>query len=345
LARGSREGLGTEQRVRRGVLRTLTHSIVLLTSLAVIGGWFSTGFYKLELGEAAVILRWGRMNRIETREGLNWHWPEPLEYETAVNVSGLRSEEFGMARKGGSPDGDATTDVDGFLNFIQTADSNIVNASFELQYTVDDPYAFVFGMAEPRLILHDATQAAVREVIGRKSVDEVLFRNRREIESEARKILERTLAEYFRQQGQNSAFSIDRLNLQTVHPPEQVRAAFEDVVSAQQDEERSISRARGDARVILEQAQAQATELIQSSEAYREVKVLESKGEATRFDALLAEYRRAPEVTRERLYLETMEQIMPGVEKLIVQPETVSVLPWLPGRAPAAQPAAPEAGR
>ena len=345
MARGEEEDLGTEQRVRRSVLRVLTNSLVLGASLAVIAGWLSTGFYKLELGEAAVILRWGKMNRIETREGLNWHWPEPLEYETAVNVSGLRSEEFGMPRKGaGAQAAGAAADEVAFVNFIQTADSNIVNASFELQYTVDEPYAFVFGMAEPELILHDATQSAVREVIGRKSVDEVLFRNRREIEAEARRILERTLERYFAAQGQRSAFSIDRFNLQTVHPPQQVRAAFEDVVAAQQDAERSISRARGDAQEILEHARAQASELKESSEAYREAKAIEARGEGARFEALLAEYRRAPEVTRRRLYIETMEQVLPRVEKMIVEPDTVRLLPWLPGTRGGA-PTPPEGSR
>ncbi len=330
--RGARDA-ETDQRIRRGVGRTLGSWLLGIVSFAVICGWLSTGFYYLELGEAAIILQLGKYNRTEHREGWNWHWPEPLEYETSVNTEGLRTEEFGMSH--GKPpaideDGRPAGGEGSFANFIQTADSNIVSVSFELQYTVENPYSFVYGMAQPKQILRESTQAAVREVIGRKAVDEVLFRNRHEIEVDAQRIVEETLNSYFEPDGRHSPFAIDKINLQTVHPPAQVRAAFEDVVAAQQDETRAVSVARGDTREILERSEAQAAELREGSEAYRESKILESKGRATRFEALLAEYRRAPDVMRRRLYLETMEEILPEVEKLIVEPDTVNLLPLLP---------------
>jgi membrane protease subunit HflK len=330
LASGD-EKLDTDQKIRRGVLRTLSNGMLVLICLAVIGGWASTGFYYLQLGESAVILRVGEYHRTVTREGWLWHWPEPLEYETVINTEGVRTQVFGSKDSESTQrhheEGDSLTDE--FVNFIQTADSNIVNVSYEIQYTILDAFSYRYGMAEPEEILFEVTESSVRQIIGGKSVDEVLYRNRYEIEVEAQRLLEQTLASYFSREGREPPFSIDKLNLQTVQPPAAVRPAFEDVVAAQQDENRSLLLATGDSREIIERSHAEAAELHERSAAYRETKVLESRGEAARFTALLAEYQRAPEVTRERLYLEAMEDVLPNVEKMVVDPNTASVVPLL----------------
>lgn len=318
--------LDTDQKIRRGVLRTLTNGTLLLLALAVIGGWISTGVYKLELGEEAVIFRLGKHHRTVKREGLNWHLPEPIEYHTPVNTRGLRTEVFGMLGDALQHEGEGA----GRGLFIQTADKNIVAATFELQYTLEDAYSYRFGMVDPRAVLHEATQASVRKVIGGMLVDDVLLKRRGEVQIAARENLDATLADYFAKSTQTSAFRIEKINLLTVHPPDEVRNAFKEVEAARQDEERSVSKAQGDEQEILERARAEAAELRERSEAYKEAKVLESEGEAKRFEALLAEYRRAPEVTRRRLYLETMETVMPRVEKMIVEPDTVSVMPLMP---------------
>ena len=339
MARSEDEQLDTDQRIRRGSVRTLGNVVLALISVAVIGGWISTGVYSLELGEEAIILRLGEHHRTVVREGLNWHWPEPLEYDTRVNTRGLRTETFGIRKSDAPPaEGEAP---EGKL--IQTADRNIVSVSFELQYTIDDPYSYVYGLAHPRRTLYEATQAALREVIGGRNIDAVLFQRRHEIELQAQTILEETLQSYIAQRGGGQpAFEIDKLNLQTVHPPGEVRAAFEDVVAAQQDEIRSVSQATGDSREIIERAGAEAAELRERSLAYKESLILESSGDAQRFEALLAEYLQAPEVTRRRLYLETMEEILPAVDKMIVEPDAVNVMPFM-RMAPPAVSAAPGA--
>jgi membrane protease subunit HflK len=314
LAPGDGENRSTDEKIRRGVLRSLVNGLLTIVSLAIILGWLSTGLFRLELGEEAIILRLGAHHRTVSREGWNWHWPEPLEYDRPVNTQGLRTEEFGIPKDRAAIVDPESGDLGDEGTFIQTTDGNIVNVSFELQYTVQDAYSFVYGMAQPRDILYEATQAAVREVIGGKAVDEVLFRRRHDIEVQAQSILEETVIGYAEIDNGRNAFEIDKINLQTVHPPGQVRAAFEDVVAAQQDEVRSVSRATGDAREILERARARVSELREGSEGYKLAKVLESRGEAQRFVTLLAEYRRAPEVTRRRLYLETMEIVMPQIE-------------------------------
>ena len=292
----------------------------MLLALGVIAGWTSTGLYKLQLGEEAVILRLGEHQRSVTREGWNWHWPEPLEYDKPVNPQRQRTHLFGAETL--SEEGDVNRGI-----FIQTADKNIVSASFELQYRVGDPYEFTYGMVEPSLILFDATQAAVRKVIGAMDIDEVLIKKKNEIESQAEKMLRQTMEEYFGSDEGAQPFVIEKINLQEVNPPKSVLEAFAEVAAAQQDEERFVNQARGERAEIIEGARAKSAELRERSEAYRDTRILEAKGQSGRFTALLAEYQRAPRVTRERLYLETMEEILPGVEKIVVEPGLVEVLP------------------
>lgn len=298
-------------------------------------GWVSQGVYRLELGESAVILRLGRLDRIQSVEGLQFHWPPPLEYHEIVNTSGLRTESFGAnptlstpGRPADAEDREIAMQIK--RDAIQTADSNIVNVDYELQYEVDDAFAFAFGMADAASILHDATEAAVREVIGKRTIDAVLSQDRGEIERDASELLEELLGSYFEDVGLRPAFEIAAINLQKPQAPEPVREAFADVVSAGQDEKRALSEAEGDAREIIERAAAEAAEIREAAEAYRQARIIEARGESARFESLLVEYLGAPEVTRRRLYLETLEEILPGVEKLVVEPNTVNMLPMLP---------------
>ena len=289
---------GSKKNVRKSITRRLLRIFLVLLALGVIAGWTSTGLYKLQLGEEAVILRLGEHQRSVTREGWNWHWPEPLEYDKPVNTQRQRTHLFGAETS--SQEGDVNRGI-----FIQTADKNIVSASFELQYRVGDPYEFTYGMVEPSLILFDATQAAVRKVVGAMDIDEVLIKKKNEIESQAEKILRQTMEDYFGSGEGAQPFVIEKINLQEVNPPKSVLAAFSEVAAAQQDEERFVNQARGERAEIIEGARAKSAELRERSEAYREARILEAKGQAGRFTALLAEYQRAPAVTRERLYLET----------------------------------------
>ncbi len=311
------------EKIRRGAAKSATNILLGLVSVGIILGWLSTGFYKLDLGEEAIILRLGKNFRTEHKEGWNWHWPEPLEYDTIVNTQGQRTEVFGI-RKGEAEDGES----EGLL--MQTADKNIVSVSFELQYTVSDAYSFEYGMLEPRMILFQATQSAVRQVVGGMTVDDVLIKRKNDIEVLAQDLLVKTLAGYFEAEGDSTAFQVEKINLQEVNPPASVRAAFSEVAAAQQDEERFINQARGQKAEILERSLAEAAEMRESSEAYKEAKVLDSRGEGDRFTSILAEYRRAPDVTRRRLYLETMEQILPGIEKVIIEGDAAQVLPFVP---------------
>ncbi len=319
----------------RGVTRSILNGLVLLASILLLGAWASQGVFKLKPGESAVILRLGAFDRIRAVEGWWGHLPPPLESHDIVNTSRLRTESFGTRPTRTTPgepfDAEEASIAERIeRDAIQTADNNIVNVAYELQYKVGDAYAYRFSMADPAEILHDATEAAMRNVVGTRTIDDVLSQDLSQIKREAEAILERLLTSYVTEVGHEAAFAVDRINLEKPQAPEAVREAFADVVSAGQDEKRSTLQAGGDVKEILEQARSEAAELREQAEAYKRAKIIEARGEATRFEALLVEYRAAPEVTRRRLYLETMEEILPGVDKMVVEPNTVNMLPMLP---------------
>jgi len=319
----------------RGVTRTIINTLVLLLSLAVLFGWASQGFYRLEPGESAVILRLGVYDRTQKTEGLGWHLPPPLEFHEVVNTSESRTQSFGARPTQSTPGVPADEEEREIAKVIrrdavQTGDANIINVTYELQYKIGDAYAYRFALAAPNEVLHDATEAAMRTVIGKKTIDDVLSQDRSEIEREARTLLEAMLGSYLADVDHKSAFDIGRINLEKPQAPTAVREAFADVVSAGQDEKRSSLEARGDAQEILERARSEVAEITEQAEAFKRTRIIEARGEATRFTRLLAEYQSAPEVTRRRLYLETMEEILPGVEKLVIEANTVNMLPMLP---------------
>ncbi|MEZ4216765.1 MAG: FtsH protease activity modulator HflK [Myxococcota bacterium] len=335
MARGG----GTSDEIERRAGRSVRRWLVLVTSIGVIGGWAYTGFYRLAPGEAAVVLSFGRYLRTEATAGLRWHVPRPIQSHAVIRLGELRREKFGYL------DADRaalTEETAAGENAIQTADNNIVNMSYVVQYYVNDAFSFVYGLADPTATLRDAAQSALREVVGKHTGNEALRENRAGIQREAEILLQDRVDAYFGS-SERSAFRIDKIEIQDSKAPAPVQGAFDDVVAARQDEQRKQAEARGDAREIVERAQAQAREVQEAAIAYRDAKLVEAEGEAARFTALLAEYQRAPEVTRERLYLETMESILPTAEKVIVEPGAAQVVPLLSIGAERARSGAPAA--
>jgi membrane protease subunit HflK len=335
LAKDSRPSAADQ--AGRGVTRTVLNTVVLIVSLAVLFGWAWQGFYRLEPGESAVILRLGVYDRTQEIEGLGWHLPPPLEFHEVVNTSESRTQSFGAQpthSTPGVPVDEEEREIAKVIrrDAVQTGDGNIINVAYELQYKVGNAYAYRFALAAPNDILHDATEAAMRTVIGKKTIDDVLSQDRNKIEREAGTLLAAMLGSYLADVDHQSAFEIGRINLEKPQAPPAVREAFADVVSAGQDEKRASLEAQGDAQEILEQARSRVAEISEQAEAFKRARIIEAKGEATRFTLLLAEYQSAPEVTRRRLYLETMEEILPDIEKMSVEPNTVNMLPMLPLR-------------
>lgn len=323
------ENLPTDERVRRSVARTLGNGLFAIVVLALLAGWAYLGLFQLQPGQAAVLLRLGAHSGTITQEGLHWVLPPPLVERYVVNVNEVQNQDFGLASRGEQR---AEQDLLHEAS-MQTSDNNIVRVSFSVQYRVKDAFAATFRLKDPVPVVRDAAQAAMREAVGRMTVDGVLRERRAALTAEVQTLVQDILDSY------ESGLDIQAVELQDVQPPVAVRAAFDDVVEATQDAIRVVNEAEGFRNELIPGARAEATELLEAAKGYREAKIAEATGESARFRAVAEEYRKAPEVTRKRLYLETMEEVLPEVHKVIIEKGTTSVLPYLPlgrdgGRSP-----------
>jgi membrane protease subunit HflK len=315
------DNLSAEERVRRSVARTVGNTVFAIAVFAGLGAWvFFFGSYTLYPGQAAIILRLGEYDRTVSTEGLKFHLPVPLETHEIVTVAELRKEEFGV---GGVKEG--ATDLQAMQEAsMQTQDNAIVRLSFVVQYKFNDAYKSRYSLQDPKSILRDSAQAAIREVVGRMTIEDVLSERRDDVATDTERILQETLDRY------DAGILVTEVQLQEVQPPEEVRQAFDDVVAASQDANRAVNEAEGYRNEVLPEARGQAAEIVASASGYRDAKIAESSGEAERFLAVEREYRKAPGVTRKRLYLETMEAVLPSVEKVVIESGTTQVLPYLP---------------
>jgi membrane protease subunit HflK len=314
------EKLSTDQRVRRSAGRALGFGLALLVLMAAAGVGVYFGSFTLKPGQAAVLLRFGKHIETITQDGLHFRLPPPFVERHVVDYEGLRNEDFGFRGKEDekTPAGKVAEAT------MQTSGNNIVRLSFAVQYRIKDPFAYLFKVADPGPVVRDAAQAAMRQVVGRNTVDGVLREKRALVATDAARLLQDTLDAY------DSGIDVVGVQLQDARAPGPVQAAFDDVVSAIQDASRLVNEAEGYRNEVLPKAQAEAAEIRASAKAYRDAKIAEATGEAARFSAVAAEWRKAPEVTRTRLYLETMEAVLPNVEKVIIEPGTTQVLPYLP---------------
>jgi membrane protease subunit HflK len=316
-----------DARVNRSVRRLVKIIVLVLVFVVASAGWAYTGFpgaeylgfYQLKPGQSAIILRLGAYSRTEPQSGLRWHFPTPYETHDIINVSEIMRLEFGIRGDAAVAEEDALRE-----SSMQTGDNSIIDLGFVMQYRINDAFESRYGVAKIVSTLRDAAQAAVREVVGTMTVDGVITERRGEVETESERLLQDIVDSY------EMGVEVMQVELQQVQPPEEVRAAFDDVVAAAQDANLAINQAKGYENEVLPRARAEAIELPESALAYRDSKIAESRGEAERFNARWAAYLAAPDVTLKRLYLETMEIVLPNVEKIIVEPGAASVLPHLP---------------
>jgi membrane protease subunit HflK len=324
VAEGEPENLTTDQRVRRSVARTLGNLTLGSVLIVALGVWLSLGAYTLGPGEAAILLRLGRHMETASGEGFHLTWPPPIVTREIVHVGMVRNEDFGFASGALAADesGAAEREAAVHESSMQTSDNNIVRVSFSVQYRISDAYKARFRIADPSAVVRSAAAAAMREAVGRMTVDGVLRERRAALTGEVTTLLQNILDSY------EAGLAIDKVALQDVQAPAAVRAAFDDVVAATQDASRLVNEAEGYRNQRIPSARAEAIELTESAIGYRDARIAEATGEAARFVALAVEYRKAPVVTRKRLYLETMESVLPGVEKVIVKPG--QLVPYLP---------------
>jgi membrane protease subunit HflK len=308
--------------VERGAGRTVRRLGIGVLLLGGLAAWVAaTGYYQLNAGEAAVILRLGRYERTEDREGPHLMLPVPIETRDVVHVGVSQRRDFGDAAGG-----DASRLAE---TAMQTGDNNIVLVEFVVQYRVGNPFDQLYRVVDSERLLAEAAQAAMREVVGRYTIDGVIGERKGAVASEAAELLQELLDRY------QAGIAVEAVELQEVQPPGPVREAFDDVLAASQDRNRAVNEAEGYANEVIPRARGEASELIASGHGYRAAKIADATGEASRFLALATEYQKAPGVTRKRLYLETLEAVLPAAEKVILEPGTA--LPYLPLPAGAAQ--------
>lgn len=266
-------------------------SIGFLILAAVLVWGLMNSVHVLDASEQGVVLRFGKYNRT-LDPGLQFTLPQPFEELTKVNVSEILSvEERGQ---------------------MLTGDENLVDISFAVQYHIQEPMAYLFNVKDQRLTLLQASEAAMREVVGTNMMDFILEKGRAAVATDA-KVLAQTILDRY-----DAGLEITQFNLQDVKPPSQVKAAFDDVVKAREDEQRYVNEAQAYRNTIIPEARGKAARISQEADAYRISEVAKAEGEAARFSLLLAEYSKAPVVTRQRLYLQTMEKVLGQNRKVLL---------------------------
>jgi membrane protease subunit HflK len=279
--------------------------------------WLGTGFFIVQEGQQAVITQFGRY-KSTVGAGFNWRLPYPIQRHDVVNVTQIRSVDIGR---------DSVVKATGLReSAMLTEDENIVEIKFAVQYRLNDARAFLFESRNPGEAVVQAAETAVREVVGKMRMDSALAEERDQIAPRVRTLMQQILDRY------KTGIEVVGVNLQQggVRPPEQVQAAFDDVLKAGQERERAKNEAQAYANDVIPRAVGSASRLKEEADGYKARVVAQAQGDAQRFRSVLAEYQKAPQVTRDRMYLETMQQIYANVTKVMVESRQGSSLLYLP---------------
>jgi membrane protease subunit HflK len=277
--------------------------------------WLASGFYIVDAPQRGVVLRFGKY--VETTEpGPRWHWPWPVESAEVVNVSGNRSVEIGYRNNVKSK----------VLkeSLMITDDENIIDIQFAVQYVLKDPEDYLFNNRDPDATVMQAAESAIREVVCKSKMDFLLYEGKAQVTENVRKLMQDILDRY------KTGITISRVTMQDSQAPEQVQAAFDDAVKAGQDRERQKNEAQAYANDVVPKARGTAARLMQEAEGYRQSVIANAEGEASRFRQIVAEYSKAPGVTRDRLYLDAIQQILNNSSKIVVDQKGGGNLLYLP---------------
>ena len=298
-------------------------AILVLLVLGFV--WLASGLYRVLPDEQGVVLRFGKFVKT-TQPGLNYHIPFPVESALTPKVTkvnridiGFRSErDSGFSSSGGVADVPQES-------LMLTGDENIVNIDFSVFWVIKDAGKFLFQIQDPEGTVKAAAETAMREVIAKSRIQQILTEGRAKIENETQEIIQSILDEY------NSGIQVTQVQTQKADPPDQVIDAFRDVQAARADMERSKNEAEAYANDVIPRARGEAAKIMQAAEAYKQKVVAASEGEASRFISIYDEYAKAKEVTQERMYLETMEKVLADIDKVIIEKNAGSgVVPYLP---------------
>lgn len=318
LLRQGRDRLGGLLPDGRPPLRAVlvTGAIVL----AAVAAWSS--YYTVPSDSVAVVQRFGRYTA-EVPPGLHFKFPLGIDVATLVPVKRQLKQEFGFTTPGRSDPFQSPSDGRRETEMV-TGDLNAALVEWVVQYRISDPLKFLFEVREPSATLRYVSESVMREVVGDRTVDEVITIGRQEIESEALLKMQALSTKYA------MGISIDQVQLKNINPPGPVQASFNEVNQAQQEKERLINEARREYNKVIPLAEGEKDQRIREADGYRLKRINEAEGDAARFTALLAEYVKAPEVTRRRIYIETLQDVLPSIlSKIIVEGSTASILPLL----------------
>ncbi|WP_018953103.1 FtsH protease activity modulator HflK [Thioalkalivibrio sulfidiphilus] len=275
-------------------------SLILIVALVV---WLASGFYIISEGERGVVLRFGSFQSV-SQPGPNWHLPYPIETVERVDIDSIRSIQHRA--------------------LMLTADENIIDVDVAVQYRVMDPVDFLFNVRDPDRTTRQVMESAIRERVGKNNLEFILGEGRGEIATSARTVIQEALDAY------GAGVTVTTVSMQQAQPPEPVQEAFADAIRAREDEARFRNEAEAYANAIVPQARGEAARIREEAQAYREQVIARAEGDASRFSQLLVEYQRAPDVTRQRLYLETAEAVLGGTNKVIVDMQGGNNLMYLP---------------
>ena len=278
--------------------------IPVLIGILVV--WLLTGIYIVGPDEVGVIRTFGEYTRI-TQSGLNWKFPSPIETANTPKITEVKRIEFGFrSLKNGQY---RTVEKE---SLMLTGDENIVDAEMIVQYKIKDPVQYLFNIVEPELTVREAAEASLRTVVGRNKIDETLTTGKFTIQEETKIQLQNILDKY------ESGIHVVAVQLQDVSPPKEVIGAFKDVASAKEDKNRMINQAEGYRNDVIPKARGEAEAMIRDAEGFKESRIKRAEGDAVKFTTILKEYNKAKSITEKRLYLETMEKVLPGIEKIII---------------------------
>ncbi|RTZ92387.1 MAG: FtsH protease activity modulator HflK [Deltaproteobacteria bacterium] len=293
---------------------------IILVILLVI--WLASGIYIVAPDEAGVVKRFGKYI-YTTKPGPHFHIPYPVETVVKPKVTEVKRIEIGFRTIDAGPPARYRSVPKESL--MLTGDENIVDMDLIVQYKVKDPVDYLFNVYNIPKTVKDATEAAIREVVGKNNIDEILTTGKYQVQQDTKKLLQGILDKY------KAGIMVVAVQLQDVHPPEQVMQAFKDVASAKEDKIKYINEAQGYRNDIMPKAKGQAEKVINEAQAYLKSKVAEAEGDASRFLQVYEQYKSAKDITRKRLYIETMEKVLPRAKKIVIDPKVGGrVLPLLP---------------
>lgn len=298
---------------------------VLLLILVALAIWLGTGFYRVDTDEQGVVLRFGKVHSV-TEPGLRYRLPWPVDSVLTPKVTTVNREEIGFRSLGDSPTRGAQQRDVPEESLMLTGDENIVDIDFTVLWQVKDAGQYLFNVVDPSRTIKQVAESAIREVVGKNNIQFILTEGRTKIADDTRRVMQAIL------DGYSAGVVITQVALQRTEPPASVIDAFRDVQAAQADRERAQNEAEAYRNDIIPRARGEVQRLLQQAEAYKQEVVANAQGDASRFTQVYNEYRLAKDVTTKRMYLETMEEILRGTNKVIIDGNNngQGVLPYLP---------------